>query len=177
MTWQPLGGQAQAAFAMPGIHLMGVAAGRSGYVVVGKQVSGGRVFATMWSSANLRDWQMGSNGGLDGRLKSSAANAVAATAAGFVAVGSHGNSHAIWTSADGRNWTVSDVPEPAGASTATLRVVAVNGTRVAAAGVRGHQGRRRARRRGLRGRRTALEPARAARARRRRHGDRAHRRR
>ena len=134
VTWQPLGGQAQAAFAMPGIHLMGVAAGRSGYVVVGKQVSGGRVFAIMWSSANLRDWQMGSNGGLDGRLKSSAANAVAATAAGFVAVGSHGNSHAIWTSADGRNWTVSDVPEPAGASTATLRVVAVNGTRVAAAG-------------------------------------------
>jgi hypothetical protein len=134
VTWQPLVGQAQAAFAMPGIHLMGVAAGRSGYAVVGKQVSGGRVFAIMWSSANLRDWQMGSNGGLDGRLKSSAANAVAATAAGFVAVGSHGNSHAIWTSADGRNWTVSDVPEPAGASTATLRVVAVNGTRVAAAG-------------------------------------------
>ena len=134
VTWQPLAGQAQAVFAAPGTYLTGVTAGRNGYVVVGRQVSGGRVFATMWWSANLRDWVMGSNGGLDGRLKSSAAYAVAATAAGFVAVGSHGTSHAIWTSADGRNWTISDVPEPAGASTAMLRMVAVNGSHVAAAG-------------------------------------------
>ena len=134
VTWQPLGGQAQAAFATPGTYVTGVAADRNGYVAVGRQVSGGRVFATMWRSANLRDWVMESNGGLDGRLKSSAAYAVAATASGFVAVGSHGTSHAIWMSADGRNWTVSDVPEPAGASTATLRIVAVNGNHVAAAG-------------------------------------------
>ena len=134
VTWQPLGGQAQAAFATPGTYVTGVTAGRNGYVVVGKQVGGGRVFATMWWSANLRDWVMGNNGGLDGRLKSSAAYAVAATPAGFVAAGSHGTSHAIWTSADGRNWSVSDVSEPAGASTAVLRMVAVNGTRVAAAG-------------------------------------------
>jgi hypothetical protein len=134
VTWQPLGGQAQAAFATPATYVTGVTGSRNGYVVVGRQVSDGRVFATMWWSADLRDWVMGSNGGLDGRLKSSAAYAVAATAAGFVAVGSHGTSHAIWTSADGRNWTVSDVPEPAGASTAVLRMVAVNGNRVAAAG-------------------------------------------
>ena len=109
-TWQAVN---STAFTAPGIAVMGVTAGRSGYVVVGKQVSNGRTFAAMWWSGDLRNWTGGSNGGLDGRLKSSAVYAVGATATGFVAAGTHGGCHTIWTSADGKNWSVYDVPRPA----------------------------------------------------------------
>jgi hypothetical protein len=61
-------------------------------------------------------------------------NAVTATANGWVAVGAHGNSATIWASADGRHWKPSDMQVPNGASAASLRMVAVNGTRVVAAG-------------------------------------------
>jgi hypothetical protein len=130
-TWQAVN---STAFTAPGISVMGVTASRSGYVVVGKQVSNGRTFAAMWWSGDLRNWTGGSNGGLDGRLKSSAVYAVGATATGFVAAGTHGGCHTIWTSADGKNWSVYDVPRPPGATDALLRQVAVNGTRVVTAG-------------------------------------------
>ena len=130
-TWQAVN---STAFTAPGISVMGVTAGRSGYVVVGKQVSNGRTFAAMWWSADLRNWTGGSNGGLDGRLESSAVYAVGATATGFVAAGTHGGCHTIWTSADGKNWSVYDVPRPPGATDALLQQVAVNGTRVVTAG-------------------------------------------
>ena len=113
---------------------MGVTASQNGYVVVGKQVSNGRTFAAMWWSGDLRNWTGGSNGGLDGRLESSAVYAVGATATGFVAAGTHGGCHTIWTSADGKNWSVYDVPKPPGATDALLQQVAVNGTRVVTAG-------------------------------------------
>jgi hypothetical protein len=132
VTWHVLDNTA--AFTGPDTYVMGAAAGRGGYVVVGKQVSGGRVFAAMWWSADLRNWIAGNNGGLDGRLKPSAAYAVAATPAGFIAAGSHGTCHTIWTSPDGRHWSVYDVPVPAGASGAVLRLVAAGGTRAVAAG-------------------------------------------
>ena len=130
-TWQAVN---STAFTAPGISVMGVTAGRSGYVVVGKQVSNGRTFAAMWWSGDLRNWTGGSNGGLDGRLESSAVYAVGATATGFVAAGTHGGCHTIWTSADGKNWSVYDVPKPPGATDALLQQVAVNGTRVVTAG-------------------------------------------
>lgn len=130
-TWQAV---TSTAFTAPGISVMGVTAGRSGYVVVGKQVSNGRTFAAMWWSGDLRNWTGGSNGGLDGRLESSAVYAVGATATGFVAAGTHGGCHTIWTSADGKNWSVYDVPRPPGATDALLQQVAVNGTRVVTAG-------------------------------------------
>ena len=130
-TWQAVN---SAAFTAPGISVMGVTAGRSGYVVVGKQMSNGRTFAAMWWSGDLRNWTGGSNGGLDGRLESSAVYAVGATATGFVAAGTHGGCHTIWTSADGKNWSVYDVPKPPGATDALLQQVAVNGTRVVTAG-------------------------------------------
>jgi len=50
-------------------------------------------------------------------------NAVAATANGFVAVGSHGAFQAVWTSSDGQRWDLRDLPEPPGARSATLRLV------------------------------------------------------
>ncbi len=103
-------------------------------MVVGKQVAPGRTFAAMWWSADLQNWVLGSNGGLDGLLKASTVYAVTATSSGFVAVGTHATSHAAWTSADGRNWSVHDITLPAGASEAVLRLVTVNGGSVAAAG-------------------------------------------
>jgi hypothetical protein len=130
-TWQAVN---STAFTAPGISVMGVTAGRSGYVVVGKQMSNGRTFAAMWWSGDLRNWTGGSNGGLDGRLKSSAVYAVGATATGFVAAGTHGGCHTIWTSADGKTWSPYDVPKPPGATDALLQQVAVNGTRVVTAG-------------------------------------------
>jgi hypothetical protein len=130
-TWQAVN---SAAFTAPGISVMGVTASQNGYVVVGRQMSNGRTFAAMWWSGDLRNWTGGSNGGLDGRLKSSAVYAVGATATGFVAAGTHGGCHTIWTSADGKNWSVYDVPRPPGATDALLQQVAVNGTRVVTAG-------------------------------------------
>jgi len=130
-TWQAVN---SAAFTAPGISVMGVTASQNGYVVVGKQMSNGRTFAAMWWSGDLRNWTGGSNGGLDGRLESSAVYAVGATATGFVAAGTHGGCHTIWTSADGKNWSVYDVPKPPGATDALLQQVAVNGTRVVTAG-------------------------------------------
>jgi hypothetical protein len=130
-TWQAVN---STAFTAPGISVMGVTASQNGYVVVGKQVSNGRTFAAMWWSGDLRNWTGGSNGGLDGRLKSSAVYAVGATATGFVAAGTHGGCHTIWTSGDGKNWSVYDVPRPPGATDALLQQVAVNGTRVVTAG-------------------------------------------
>ena len=130
-TWQAVN---STAFTAPGISVMGVTASQNGYVVVGKQVSNGRTFAAMWWSGDLRNWTGGSNGGLDGRLESSAVYAVGATATGFVAAGTHGGCHTIWTSADGKNWSVYDVPRPPGATDALLQQVAVNGTRVVTAG-------------------------------------------
>jgi hypothetical protein len=130
-TWQAVN---STAFTAPGTSVMGVTASQNGYVVVGKQVSNGRTFAAMWWSGDLRNWTGGMNGGLDGRLEASTVYAVSATATGFVAAGTHGGCHTIWTSADGRNWSVYDAPKPPGATAALLQQVAVNGTRVVTAG-------------------------------------------
>jgi hypothetical protein len=131
VTWRAAGA---AAFASPGAFVTGVTAGQHGYVIVGKQVSGGRTIAAMWWSADLRNWVRGSNGGLDGRLKPSTVFAVGAATTGFFAAGTHGGCHTIWTSADGRTWSPYDVPRPPGATDALLSLVAVNGTRVVTAG-------------------------------------------
>ncbi len=132
LRWQPVTPLAAAAGA--GTEFLGVAAGRAGYVVVGRQMIGGRAFAALWYSADLRSWTADDNGGLDGRLASSTANAVVATAGGFIAVGSHGADQSLWTSSDGRQWRLGYVPAPAGADSATLRSVAASGSRVVAAG-------------------------------------------
>jgi len=132
VTWQPVG--TLAALAGNGAQFLGIAAGHGGYVVVGRQMTGGRIFAVLWYSADLRHWTMESNGGLDGRLTASTVNAVTATTSGFVAVGSHGAGQAIWTSPDGRHWNPIGVNLPSGARSATLSFVAASGSRVVAAG-------------------------------------------
>ena len=143
VTWQPVLSLTE--LAGPGTQFLGVAATRAGYVVVGRTMTGGRTFAGLWWSTDLRTWTAGDNGGLDGRLAASTVNAVAATGNGFVAVGSHGAFPAVWTSSDGRHWSLRDLPQPPGARSATLRVVAsrtsgaggtngAGGTRVVAGG-------------------------------------------
>jgi len=135
ISWQPAIGLAT--LAGPGARFLGVAAGRGGYVIVGRQQTDGRTFAALWWSADLRTLTAASNGGLDGRLAASTANAVTTTGDGFVAVGAHGKSPAVWTSRDGRNWDLTDLPVPAGARDATLGLVTpgrARGSRVVAAG-------------------------------------------
>jgi hypothetical protein len=132
VRWQPV--TSLAAEAGAGTEFLGAAAGRSGYVVVGRQMVRGRTFAVLWYSADLRSWTADNNDGLDGRLQASTANAIAATSGGFVAVGSHGAVQSMWTSSDGRDWRMDSVSPPAGAASATLRSVAASGTRVVAGG-------------------------------------------
>jgi len=132
VTWRAL--DSAATFAGSGNFVMAVTSGPDGYVVVGKRMSRGRTFAAMWWSADLRSWIMGHNGGLDGRLQPSTVYAVAALPAGFIAAGTHGHCHSVWTSADGKTWRVHDVIVPPGATSALLNVVAVNRNLVAAAG-------------------------------------------
>jgi hypothetical protein len=132
VRWQPVASLADQAGA--GTEFLGVAAGRSGYAAVGRQMIGGRTFAVLWYSADLRSWTSESNDGLDGRLAASTANAVTATADGFVAVGSHGADQSMWISSDGRIWRLDYVPTPDGASSATLSSVVASGTNVVAGG-------------------------------------------
>ena len=132
VRWQPLTALADRAEA--GTEFLGAAASRAGYVVVGRQMADGRTFAVLWYSADLQTWTADNNGGLDGRLAASTANAVVATAGGFVAVGSHGADQSMWVSSDGRHWGLDYAAVPAGAANATLRSVAATGTRVVAGG-------------------------------------------
>jgi hypothetical protein len=132
VTWQPVAALADVAGS--DVEFLGVAAGSDGYAVVGRQMIDGRAFAVLWWSADLRMWVQGANGGLDGRLTASTANAAAATATGFVAVGSHGALAAIWTSPDGAHWNLSNVSPPSGARSATLRQVVASGNTIVATG-------------------------------------------
>jgi hypothetical protein len=132
VQWQPV--SSLAAQAGAGTEFLGAAAGRSGYVVVGRQMIGGRTFAVLWYSADLRSWTADNNDGLDGRLAASTVNAVAATSGGFVAVGSHGADQSMWVSSDGRHWSLDYLSPPPEAASATLSSVAVSGTQVVAGG-------------------------------------------
>jgi hypothetical protein len=112
-------------------QFLGVAAGPGGYLVVGKQGSGATERAAFWWSADLKNWASASGVG----APSYAAAAVAVND-GFVAVGSMAECHAIWLSSDGQHWTEHDLSKPSGATTATLRSIAVEQSgRFVAAGV------------------------------------------
>ena len=140
VQWQPV--SSLAAQAGTGTEFLGTAAGRSGYVVVGRQMVAGRTFAVLWYSADLRSWTADNNDGLDGRLAASTVNAVAATSGGFVAVGSHGADQSMWVSSDGRRWNLDYVSPPPGAASATLSSVAASGTQVVAGGYAATRSRR-----------------------------------
>jgi serine/threonine-protein kinase len=133
VTWHPV--NSETAFTGPLPCVAAVAAGPNGYVAVGHNFNiGHHSYAAMWQSTDLRAWSLGDNdkgGRLDGRLRASSVNAVAATPAGFVAAGTHGTSGVIWTSADGgQSWILQEHVVPVGAL--LLAAVNSNGTVVAA---------------------------------------------
>jgi hypothetical protein len=119
VTWQPAAGNI--APDLTAVSAVAVAAGPGGYVVVGGA-------AGLWWSPDLTSWfrASGMNGGQ--------VLAAASDADGFVAVGSHDGKPAVWMTSDGRSWTTNALPLPAGATSAVLQQVAVNGSRLAVLG-------------------------------------------
>ncbi len=142
-SWQAADGEG--VFGAPGLFTEQAAADGQGYVIVGYQdvrqvrsgtVISGRTVAAVWWSAGLTGWQRAGDatpGALDGP-GARQMTAVAASSAGFVAVGSLGNQPSTWTSADGRTWRQADLPLPVGATRAVLQHVASTGRAVAAVG-------------------------------------------
>lgn len=118
-----------------------VAAGTSGYVIVGHVSDGqsGASAATAWYAAGLTGWRAstinaGPTAAQGKRGASQTMNAVTAAAHGYVAVGGTETRPAAWVSTSGRTWTEVSVPLPDGAARAALDYVAANGSAVVAAG-------------------------------------------
>jgi hypothetical protein len=139
-------GDGESVFAAQGLSTAQAAAGRSGYVIVGDQIAvtadrgrarSTRMIAAAWWSTRLTGWQRAGDavtGALDG-TGSRQMLAVTATAVGFVAVGSHNASPAVWTTTDGRTWTEAGLRVPADATGAVLTHVVADGRAVVATGV------------------------------------------
>jgi hypothetical protein len=134
-TWTAAGGTG--AFAGAGRTVTAaVAAGDTGYVIVGHVSAGRRTVAAAWYAPRLTGWRRGSDaqpGALDGPGKR-LMTAVTATSRGFAAVGAVGAHPAAWLSGTGRTWTLVTLPLPSGAASAALDYVAADGGTVAAVG-------------------------------------------
>jgi len=129
VTWTPL--PALTALAGNSAQFLGVAAGPGGYLVVGRQGTGGQASAAFWWSGDLRGWTNGGDSGNTGSI----ATAAVPLGNGFAAVGEEMSCHTIWVSPDGRQWTAHDLSKPAGAQSATLVSVTANAAgRIVAAG-------------------------------------------
>ncbi|GAA0225702.1 hypothetical protein GCM10009527_022600 [Actinomadura nitritigenes] len=115
------------------------ASGPAGYVVVGTEGPS----AATWFSADLKTWERG---------KSAAPNALEGKAgaghwmldvangpSGYIAVGGgrdgNGNHPNVWTSPDGKQWTLQQLKLPGGVKEGHLTRVAVKGTTVVATGI------------------------------------------
>jgi hypothetical protein len=126
VTWHAVGGTA----ALAAADLLAAAAGPAGYVVVGSHMTdAGLAPAGIWFSTNLSDWSMARGTG-DSLTTGGQMLAVAATANGFVAVGTANHQPAVWVSRDGKTWALTDL-SPAGA---VLRQVAAQGNRIVVTG-------------------------------------------
>jgi hypothetical protein len=139
-TWAELDGAA--AFTGQGQVTAAAAAGKAGYVIVGREPAGGGT-AAAWYAPNLAGWQRATTARPP--AAGSQMNAVTAAGNGFVAVGSAGTRPAAWLSAAGRTWSLVTLQLPAGAASAQLQFVAATpgaktvaaaGTAVNAAGQR-----------------------------------------
>ncbi len=118
---------------LAGVGAVAAASGPDGYVIVGKLVApGGACVADVWWSPNLTSWTRAHD--VNDATGSSQVLAVAASAHGFVSVGSHEAKPAVWTTANGRSWETIVLPVPDGATAATLEQVAIKGNRVIALG-------------------------------------------
>lgn len=120
------------------------AAGGSGYVVVG---NGDGTSAAAWTSPDLKTWTRAGNAGkgdLDGaRDAPKWMSDVAAGPSGFVAVGGRTDAKtsrpALWTSPDGKRWTLSPSAPvlPPGSAQGSLTKIVARGDVLLATGVAG----------------------------------------
>lgn len=132
-AWRAAGGAS--AFTGADVSVSQAAAARSGYVIVGTEVTGAGTFPAAWWSGNLSTWIRASGPAAGAALGGTGQMlGAAAGAPGFVAVGRHGIHPAVWTSGDGRAWHPAILPVPGGAASAELQRVAVSGRRVVALG-------------------------------------------
>jgi hypothetical protein len=142
-TWSAVDGSR--AFSGAGLVTRQAASDGGIYVIVGDQAGAasasgggsGRSVAAAWWSDGLKDWHraddaMAMDGGGNSQML-----AVAATigGSGFTAAGAHGAHPAIWTSRHGSDWSRTDLPLPAGATTAVLQHIVANGHTVVATGI------------------------------------------
>ena len=130
-TWRRAGGGIEKD--LGGVSAVATAAGPAGYSIVGRPAGPASAsVADVWWSKNLTSWVQAQD--MNVTSGSSQVLAVAADPHGFVSAGSHGNQPAVWTTTDGRLWTTILLALPAGASSAVLQQVAINGNRVVALG-------------------------------------------
>jgi hypothetical protein len=115
------------------VSAVAVAAGPAGYSVVGRPAGPDSAsVADVWWSPNLTSWTKAQDMNvMSGPIQ---VLAVAADPHGFVSAGSHNHQPAVWTTSDGKLWTTIDLALPAGASSAVLQQIAINGNHVAALG-------------------------------------------
>lgn len=138
VTWTSAVGNA--VFAGPGFTVNAVAADASGYVIVGEQIVHNVPTDAMWFTPNLASWTRGGDtiastvSSLSSGMSDSKIFAVAATATGFVAVGTHNGCHTAWVTSDGQHWKSYDIPKPTGTQDPLLSHVAVSGDTVVATG-------------------------------------------
>ncbi|HEY2579172.1 MAG TPA: hypothetical protein VGI74_22930 [Streptosporangiaceae bacterium] len=156
-SWQPVA--SESAFAGQGITVRQAAAGPSGYVIIGGQVTPAhtvttttvthhgkrtskksakkvipaRTVSAAWWSSGLTGWTRGT-GQLAG-FGHAQMNAVTAGGPGYVVAGANGSTPAVWTSADGKQWTLTQVGPPQGATSAALLNVAAHGKVIVATGM------------------------------------------
>jgi len=130
-TWQTAAGGITQGLA--GVGAVAAASGPAGYAIVGKLVGpGGACVADVWWSPNLTSWTRAHDA--NDATGSSQVLAVAASAHGFISVGSHEGKPAVWTTDNGQTWETIVLPVPDGATAATLEQVAIAGNRVVALG-------------------------------------------
>jgi len=115
------------------VSAIAVAAGPAGYSVVGRPAGPDSASAAdVWWSPDLTSWTKAQDMNvMSGPIQ---VLAVAADPQGFVSAGSHNNQPAVWTTSDGKLWTTIDLALPAGASSAVLQRIAINGNHVVALG-------------------------------------------
>jgi hypothetical protein len=114
------------AFDGAGLSATSVTAGAAGYVITGEQNG----LALAWFSTGLTGWQLEPIPDSAGATISG----VAADGRTFVAVGTSDNRPTAWIRLNDGTWRATTVALPAGATSAELKFVAANGTRLVAAG-------------------------------------------
>jgi hypothetical protein len=133
-TWRPAAGRITADLGR--ISVVSATGGPGGYIIMGKlAVPGGGCVADVWWSPNLTSWTRAHD--VNDVTGSSQTLAVAATATGFVSVGSHEGKPAAWVTSNGTTWRTIVLPSPVNAQ---LNQIAVSGDRVVATGGTDGQG-------------------------------------